>query len=53
MTLMSNLTRMETAWGTMLMHFPENKYVSNWSTVYTAVGTLIAILIGLEQLSLV
>ena len=26
--------------------FPENKYASNWSTVYTAVGTLIAILIG-------
>ena len=26
--------------------FPDNKYASNWSTVYAAVGTLIVLLIG-------
>ena len=27
--------------------FPDNKYASNWSTIYAAVGTLIVLLIGL------
>ena len=26
--------------------FPDNKYASNWSTIYAAVGTLIVLLIG-------
>ena len=26
--------------------FPDNKYASNWSTIYTAVGTFIVLLIG-------